>query len=83
MFGAQLRKPGSWWGKNGRWLLVFPAECQIWGFVILLGHRTGISGYCGLLPSFFHEGATCLLHSVPLLVHRDADPFHRGAEGVN
>lgn len=36
-----------------------------------------------LLPSFFHEEATSLLHSVPLLVHRDADLLHRGAAGLN
>lgn len=31
MFGAQLRKPGSWHGKSGRWLLIFPAECLRFG----------------------------------------------------
>lgn len=46
LLGAQLGKSGTSLGKNGRLLLTFPA-------VVLLEHRTGVSGFlCSLCTSF-------------------------------
>lgn len=53
MFGAQLIKPGNWHGKKWQVAAYLSSRMsEIWGFLVLLGYRIGISGYCDFFAPF-------------------------------